>query len=239
MLSRRAFVAITTSLVVAPRALWAAAPEIPGLLDHILLGCSDLEQGVAFLEQRTGIKAALGGVHPGRGTENALLSLGERRYLEIIAPDPAQASIEPSAQARVTQLKSLATPRLIGWAVHPGKLEGLAHKLQDAAISAIGPTAGSRRRSDGRLLKWQALNLSADRNGILPFFIEWSSDTVHPSVDSPQGCRLERFLISTPDVPELSAVFRKLGVEVAIETGTMPQLRARISSPRGTFELTS
>jgi len=238
MLSRRAFIAITTSFVVAPRAL-SAALEIPSLLDHILLGCGDLEQGVAFLEQRTGIKAAFGGVHPGRGTKNALLSLGEQRYLEVIAPDPAQVSIEPFAQKQATQLKSLAAPRLIGWAVHPGKLEGLAHKLQDAGISAMGPTAGSRRRSDGRLLKWQTLNLSDNRNGILPFFIEWSSDTVHPSVDSPKGCRLERFMIATPDVPEMSAVFRKLGVEVAIEAGTMAQLRARITSPRGTFDLTS
>src|SRR5215469_4192621 len=114
MLSRRAFVAITTSLVVAPRVLWAA-PEIPGLLDHILLGCSDLEPGVAFLEQRSGIKAAFGGVHPGRGTKNALLSLGEQRYLEIIAPDPTQTSIEPFAQKQATQLRSLAAPRLIGW----------------------------------------------------------------------------------------------------------------------------
>ena len=238
MLSRRDFVAFATSLAVAPRALWAAL-DVPSLLDHILLGCSNLEQGVAFVEQRTGIKAAFGGVHPGRGTQNALLSLVEPRYLEIIAPDPAQARVEPRAQAQVTRLKSLAAPRLIGWAVHPGKLESLAHKLQDAGILAVGPTPGSRQRSDGRLLKWQALNLSSDRKGILPFFIEWSSDSVHPSIDSPAGCRLERFSITTPDVRELSAVFRKLGVEVEIEAGRMPELRARISSPRETFELTS
>ena len=211
---------------------------VPEVLDHILLGCNDLEQGIAFVEERTGVKAAMGGVHPGRGTQNALLSLGERHYLEIIAPDPKQAgTIGPQSSVERLGLRELKVARLVTWAAHPGSAAALAEKLKKAGIGADGPTPGARKRPDGRMLQWQTVNLADDAGGLLPFFIEWGAESVHPSVDAPKGCSIEKFWVESAEAEKLAKRFELIGVNVDVKRGEKAQLRARIKGPKGEVEL--
>jgi len=198
------------------------------MLDHILLGVSDFDEGIAFVREHTGVAPAFGGVHPGRGTRNALLSLGERHYLEIIAPDPAQPG-SPDTYG----LRSLAAPRLVGWAAHPGNLDAFAARVRNAGLAFDGPTPGERRRPDGRLLQWKTLDLHDDRAGLLPFFIEWSAGTVHPSADSPPGCKILSFGLSAPGDAELQRTCTLLGLDVTVTHGEKLQLLARIAGPDG------
>ena len=209
--------------------------QVPPLLDHILLGCSDLQGGIEFVEQHTGVRAAMGGVHPGRGTQNALLSLGTRRYLEIIAPDPAQHTDNPLA-ARV---QALSEPRLVGWAAHSRDIRALAAQLSKAGVEAEGPTAGSRQRPDGKTLHWQTLNLKDDLNGLLPFFIEWAADSAHPSEDAPSGCQVLELVLLTPDPAGMGQLASKLSLDVPIARGASQQLHAMIDGPKGKLSVKS
>jgi hypothetical protein len=246
-LSRRLFLSTSAGIfvtgVACPRCLFSAQEEgAPALLDHILLGSSDLDRGIDFVEKRTGVRAAFGGVHPGRGTRNALLSLGERtrlepnprRYLEIIAPDPEQ-----SGAPDHYGLLKLIEPRLVGWAAHPGDLHQFAARLGNRDIAFDGPHPGSRKRPDGRLLQWKTINLRDDRGGLLPFFIEWSADSRHPSNDAPRGCHLARFELLTPDPDELRSAEAAMGLGVEIRKSEKARLRATISCARGALVLTS
>jgi hypothetical protein len=227
MLSRRLFLALAGSAFAPPGLSWGAA-DVPTALDHILLGCGDLDAGIAFVKEHAGVAPAFGGVHPGRGTRNALLSLGGRHYLEIIAPDPAQPNT-PDTYG----LKKLTAPRLVGWAVHPGNLDNVAARLRHAGLAFDGPTPGERKRPDGHLLRWKTLNLRDNQARLLPFFIEWSADTVHPSVDAPSGCEILLFKLSAPDDVELRRVCSLFGLDVRIAHGDTPRLLARIGGPGG------
>jgi hypothetical protein len=207
---------------------------VPTLLDHVLLGCSDLQHGIDFVEQRSGVRAAFGGVHPGRGTQNALVSLGERRYLEIIAPDPQQHV--PEEQGKYS---NWVEPRPIGWAAHPGDLEQFAARLRGAGIAFEGPQPGSRQRPDGKLLRWKTLHLKDGHGGLLPFFIEWGADSVHPSANAPKGCVLQRFEAATPEAEDLLHAASLLGLDLRVNMGNEPRLQVSIAGPRGEIQLSS
>jgi len=228
--SRRSFVLAATTALVSPSLAWTTE-SVPRDLDHIILECSDLDRGIHFLTERLGVTAVFSGVHPGRGTRNALLSLGGKRYLEVLAPDPAQAS-HPVHR----ELKQRQVPRLGGWAVHVNATE-MAERLRKAKIEFEGPTDGSRKRPDNRILRWRTLNLKNDHEGLLPFFIEWSADSLHPSSDSPAGCTLTDFDIATPDPVSIARVLSADAINANVRRAGKAGLHARIQSPKRTVEL--
>ena len=230
---RRSFIALAAGAAFAPL-LTRAANEVPTLLDHFILGCNDLDHGVACVEQRTGVRAVFGGVHPGRGTRNALLSLGERRYLEIMAPDPAQ-QVTP----QIARLRDLKEPAIVGWAAHPGNLEKFSAHLHEAGIAFEGPRPGSRQRPDGKLLQWKTLNLKDDKDGLLPFFIEWSDDSLHPSSDSPKGCTLTHFGAVTPNPDNFKRIANLLQLDMPVILGDKTELQAVIIGPKGELAASS
>ena len=233
-ISRRAFNVAATGLLAAPHLAWPASGNVPKSLDHVILGCNDLDAGVEYVYERTGVRAAAGGVHPGAGTKNALLSLGKLRYLEIIAPDPLQpASTDPRHVADLTR------PALVGWAIHRAGVDGFASVLNGSGVETVGPKPGSRARPDGTTLTWKSLTLKDDRQGVLPFFIEWGSGSLHPSTDAPAGCKITDLWIGTPAPDELKAIAAKLQLDVQVRRAKKLHLAATIVGPKGTMPLFS
>lgn len=212
-------------------------PSVPADLDHILLGANDLDRGIDWMQERSGVRAIFGGVHPGRGTRNALLSLGPCRYLEIIAPDPQQASATPGSEM-ANRLGALQEPRLIAWAAHTDDLASLVQKAAAAGVAIENPRDGSRVRPDGKTLRWRSFALKNDFDGVLPFFIEWDRSSIHPSQDASSGCTLQHFLIESPAMKDVQMVAGRLGLEVELKPAKAPVLRARIIGKRGAFEIT-
>lgn len=202
-------------------------------VDHLLFGCADLDAGIRWVEDKTGVRANIGGVHPGVGTRNALVALGGRRYLEIIALDPAQTTLGPMAQ----RISKLTAPKLITWAANSAAIAALAKRAAAAGIEVYGPRPGSRQRPDGRELKWSSMQVNTDLGDIVPFFIEWAADSLHPSEDSPKGCRLGSLQLLHPDPKRAQQFLRKLGIDARVRRAAETGLRAVLATPRGPAEL--
>ena len=95
--------------------------------DHLVLAAATLAQGIEYVSALTGVAPRPGGKHVAMGTHNALLKLGERFYLEIIAIDPDGAR---PARPRWFDLDSgdlqvdlLERPRLVHWVARTRDLE--------------------------------------------------------------------------------------------------------------------
>lgn len=189
MISRREFLYVTGAAVAASSLEGSdsmAAVQLPEP-DHIILGCKSLDDGIAYMEKLSGYRAAIGGLHPGRGTRNALLKLGYHSYLEILAPDPEQKEL-----VWHKELATLEAPLIVGWATAVKSIEQYAVHLRERGVACIGPMAGSRTKPNGETLRWKTLVREDDKAGILPFYIEWAPDSPHPSADAPGACLLSR-----------------------------------------------
>ena len=142
-------------------------------LDHVLFAVDDLAQGARWFEEQRGLASVVGGSHPGWGTANRIVPLGDA-YLELIAvEDDAAAAASPFG--RWVAGAARAEPRPLGWAARTGELDAVAARLGLEAVP------GARTRPDGSTLRWRLAGIEqAAGDGALPFFIEWEPGTALP-----------------------------------------------------------
>ena len=203
-------------------------------VDHLIYATPELGSGIEEFKMLLGVRATDGGPHPGRGTRNALISVGPRTYIEIVGPDPEQPA--PSAP-RLFGIDTLLGPRLVTWAASAHDLASVVRQAATHGIGLGSIRAGSRRRPDGVLLNWQCSDpqvVVADR--IVPFFIDWG-ETQHPATSSVSGGRLVALRAEHPDPERVQATLAQLGLDMEVRLGEKPALIATIETRRRRIEL--
>ncbi len=208
--------------------------------DHFVVGIADLDKGVDLIEEMTGVRPVYGGIHPTIGTHNALISLGDHTYLEIIAPNPDAdfENLDPMLKAQFMEpLKQMTELTPFLWAVGSSDLAMTGSILEDAGIELSSPDAGSRTKPDGTILHWHGAFITSPRSADLPFFIRWGDTTVSPAVDSPKGCRFESFSISSPDTAVLEKLKEQLGLDVELGIASELKFQLALGCPEGKVTL--
>jgi hypothetical protein len=201
-------------------------------LDHLLYATPDVDATVAELEGRFGVEFRAGGRHPGWGTRNAILPLGDRTYLEVIGPDEAQPETEGR---RILDVDRLGRPRLAWWAVRPLRMALTCGTFETAGFVTGPVIQGERRQGDGSRLVWQITDPRVRLlDGLLPLVIDWEGAS-HPGAEG-SGVTLTEFRLRHPDHATLSPTFVALGLP-PVHAGTAPELAAVFDTPNGAVTL--
>jgi hypothetical protein len=198
------------------------------LIDHLVYAAPDLTAAVADLEGRFGVRAQAGGSHTGLGTHNALLALGPRTYLEIIAPDPGQPA---PAVPRPFGIDDLACGALVSWAL---TCDDIDQAVADARRHGYVPgpiVDGQRVGPAGSVLRWRSAVNALD-DDLVPFLICWGS-TEHPARSAPAGLSLKSLRIEHPDPSSLTPALLALGAGIEVNAAAAPALVATLGGPAG------
>lgn len=196
-------------------------------IDHVIIGVADLDRGIEEFRRLTGVTPVAGGVHPGRGTHNALVALDEDRYLEILAAVP-----DPPASDEVTEVRRLEKLTPWGWAVSTDDIDATMKFLEETGFEVSPAVPGSRRKSDGTTLEWRTFGVRPDLP-LAPFFINWSAASRHPSTETPQGCALASMVIDLPAEAPSRRLLDLLGVGVEVRTAQAARMEITLRCPNG------
>jgi hypothetical protein len=213
-----------------------APPDLA--IDHLVVGASSLASGIDWIESRLGVRARPGGKHVVMGTHNALVGLGPRLYLEIMAIDPDGVAPgrprwfdldEPRMRARLAE-----GPALIHWVVRTHDIDGDAARVNGASGTILTLQRGDFTwrmsvRDDGH----------PPERGLVPTLIQWSDDR-HPTDTLPDaGIRLVSLAAEHPEPAQVRSMLAKLGLSETLKVtyGKTPRLAAMLRTPRGTVTL--
>ena len=121
-----------------------------------------------------GLSSIEGGRHPGWGTANRIVPLGES-YLELVAVVDQDEAAGSDFGRWVAAVDAESGSRPFGWAVRTNDLDEVAHRL------GWRIEGGSRVTPEGQVLRWRAAALEqAAAEPSLPFFIEWATGSAFP-----------------------------------------------------------
>jgi Glyoxalase-like domain len=147
-------------------------------IDHVIVGVSDLDAAAGRFLGELGLDSLPGGRHPGWGTGNRIVPLGQD-YIELLAVvDPDEAATSEIGRLFASRIGSQDGP--IGWCVATDELTDVAGRL------GLPINTGSRALPDGSFLRWRAAGPErALADPSLPFFITWDIPAErHPGRDT-------------------------------------------------------
>ena len=211
-------------------------PEV--VPDHLIVAAASLPAGIEWVEEKLGARPQMGGKHPAMGTHNALLRLGPRLFLEVLAVDPEAPAPLRSRWFDLDEPRMRATlaegPALIHWVARTTDIAAaVARCPEDLGIIVHA------QRGDFRWRITVPVDGHLPGRGLVPTLIEWS-DERHPTDSLPDvGLELVALAGEHPEPAGVRAALAALGLSDTLKVTyeRTPRLAAMLRTPRGVLTL--
>ena len=178
-------------------------------IDHIMICVPDLDRGIDMY-RRLGFDVAPGGVHPGRGTHNAI-AFHREDYLEILSVRDADEYRRAGGGGLLDFIAAGGGLRYI--AVQSDDLAADVAAMRGREVDVSDPADGERRTPDGRTLRWRSASLGP-RNPLPIFFLQHLTPLAERrgrGGEHPNGIEgLERVYINVADVGRASETYARV-----------------------------
>ncbi len=134
--------------------------------DHLVVCVIDLEEANEMFANRHGLASVEGGRHPGHGTANRIVPLGDT-YIELVAVVDGTESVDSPFGSWVSS-QAAGPTRVNALCLRTDDIDSVAN---DREIEVV---AMSRARPDSSTLSWRVAGIERTIADSYPFFIEWS-----------------------------------------------------------------
>ncbi|MDQ6846781.1 MAG: VOC family protein [Candidatus Dormibacteraeota bacterium] len=195
-------------------------------LDHVLIAVTNLADAAENLENQYGLASIEGGRHPGWGTMNRIVPLGDA-YLELVAVVEEDEAVR-SVFGRWIRGAATDGGHLLGWAVRTDDLDHVSRRL------GLTPRSGSRVGRDGKVLRWRIAGMEmAAVDPSLPFFIEWAPGATLPGRSRWLGQASITELAIQTDTQQLATWLGDHSLPISVEAGRPAIIGLIVDGPRG------
>lgn len=193
-------------------------------IDHVMICVPDLARGMdAYM--RLGFSIHPGGVHPGKGTHNAI-AFNREDYVELLAiRDHAEYRSAGAWKGLIEFIEAGGGLRYV--ILQSDDLAADVAAMRSRGVEVTDAEDGSRRTPAGRELRWRAAVLG-ERNPLPVFFIQHLTPLEErrrqvPGSAHPNGVtQIERAYIVVPDLAAaVPAYSRVLGIQPNMDRGTV------------------
>ncbi len=205
------------------------------IIDHIVYSVHDLGAAILEFHDLLGVAPVFGGYHTSQGTKNALLHLGGQCYLELLAIDHNN---EAFSDERWMGIDLFNHPQISRWVLKSDDLASDSVTLKSYHPQMGHTIEGERTTSDGEELRWGlTMPLPSPEIELIPFVIDWSQSSAHPTDNLDDSCRLMDISLHHPRPESIEPTLRQLSVDLSVTQSDRVAIKIKVQCPNGIVEI--